>query len=104
MGKTVLLTCKHLVSQASIEQWRLEHGAHPAQEFVTVSEGDTAPVCGSQTYNTVEDRPVEKELRTTVLEHHTWEKTFVIETRFVSERELTDQTRVRFPEVLVFPT
>ncbi|CAL8465083.1 g4618 [Coccomyxa elongata] len=63
-------------------------------EFVTVSEGDTAPVCGSQTYTTVEDRPVEKELRTTVLEHHTWEKTFVIETRFISERELTDQTRV----------
>ncbi|BDA50680.1 hypothetical protein COCOBI_16-3560 [Coccomyxa sp. Obi] len=63
-------------------------------EFVTVSEGDTAPICGSQTYTTVEDRPVEKELRTTVLEHHTWEKTFVIETRFVGERELTDQTRV----------
>ena len=65
---------------------------------MTVSEGDTAPFCGSQTYTTVEDRPVEKELRTTILEHHKWEKTFVIETRFVGERELTDQTRVRSSE------
>lgn len=71
------------------------------QEFVTVSEGETAPVCGSRTYTTVEDRPVEKELHTTVLEHHTWEKTFVIETRFVSERELTEQSRVRTPEALL---
>lgn len=60
-----------------------------------VSEGETAPVCTSRTYTVVEDRPVEKERHTTILEHHKFKKTFVIETRFVSERELTDQIKVR---------
>ena len=60
-----------------------------------VSEGESAPVCGSRMYTVVEDRPMEKERRTTILEHHKWEKTFVIETRCAGERELSDQARVR---------
>lgn len=68
------------------------------QEYVSVRDGDRAPVCGSRTYTVIEDRPIEKERRTTVLEHHTWEKTFVIETRLVGERELQDQAKVRGEE------
>ena len=60
-----------------------------------VSEGEAAPVCGSKIYTVIEDRPVEMERHTTILEHHRFEKTFVIETRFVSEREITDQMKVR---------
>jgi len=64
------------------------------QEYVSVRDGDRGPVCGSRTYTVIEDRPIEKERRTTVLEHHAWEKTFVIETRLVGERELHDHAKV----------
>lgn len=60
-----------------------------------VSEGEAPVVCGTRTYTVIEDRPVEKERHTTILEHHKWEKNFVIETRFIGERELTDQIKVR---------
>ncbi|BDA50679.1 hypothetical protein COCOBI_16-3550 [Coccomyxa sp. Obi] len=63
-------------------------------EHVMVSEGEAPLVCGTRTYTVIEDRPVEKERHTTILEHHKWEKNFVIETRFIGERELTDQTKV----------
>lgn len=59
-----------------------------------VSEGEAPLVCGTRTYTVIEDRRVEKERHTTILEHHKWEKNFVIETRFIGERELTDQTKV----------
>ena len=52
--------------------------------------------CESKTYTVIEDRPIEFERRTTVLEHHLFEKTFAVETRLVAERELTDKTTVRY--------
>jgi hypothetical protein len=51
-------------------------------------------VCESKVYTVVEDRPVEVERRTRVLEHHKFEKTFVVQTRCVAERELADQNTV----------
>ena len=64
------------------------------QEFVTARPGDKEPVCGRQEYTVTEDRPIEKERRTTVLEHHLYEKTFVVETRLVGERPLPGDPRV----------
>ena len=52
-------------------------------------------VCGSKTYTTTEDRPVEKEVIERVIEHHPVEKKFVVETRPAGEHELKDQHRVR---------
>lgn len=68
----------------------------PAQEFVTTKPGDKEPVCGRQEYSVTEDRPIEKERRTTIMEHHLYEKTFVVETRLVGERPLPGDPRVRW--------
>lgn len=65
------------------------------QEPPEVSEDEAHLVCGARTYTVIEDHPVEKERRTNILEHHKWKKNFVIETRFISDRKLSDQPRVR---------
>ncbi|EIE20414.1 hypothetical protein COCSUDRAFT_43861 [Coccomyxa subellipsoidea C-169] len=80
---------------ASMQEYMMvPEGESGPQEYVMVSEGESGPVCGSRMYTVVEDRPVEMERHTTILEHHKWEKTFVIETRCAGERELSDQARV----------
>ncbi|CAL5229497.1 g12833 [Coccomyxa viridis] len=68
-------------------------GYIPCKEFVTTRPGDKEPVCGRQEYSVTEDRPIEKERRTTILEHHLYEKTFVVETRLVGERPLPGDPR-----------
>ena len=49
-----------------------------------------------QVYTIVEDRPVEKERRTLLRETHRIEKQYVIETRFLSEREVPGALKACF--------
>lgn len=67
---------------------------------MTARPGDKEPVCGRQEYTVTEDRPIEKERRTTVLEHHLYEKTFVVETRLVGERPLPGDPRVSLADIV----
>ena len=67
---------------------------------MTARPGDKEPVCGRQEYTVTEDRPIEKERRTTVLEHHLYEKTFVVETRLVGERPLPGDPRVSLADIM----
>lgn len=69
---------------------------------MTAKPGDKEPVCGRQEYTVTEDRPIEKERRTTVLEHHLYEKTFVVETRLVGERPLPGDPRVSLVDIIHF--
>lgn len=48
-----------------------------------------------QVFTVVEDRPVQKERRTQLREVHRVEKRYVIETRFLGERELPGGPKAR---------
>lgn len=57
----------------------------------TTSSGTGGPICDTKTFTKVEDRPIVKEVKTYVKEHHPVEKQFVVETRPTGqERELTE--------------
>ncbi|DBA70302.1 hypothetical protein WJX79_010739 [Trebouxia sp. C0005] len=60
------------------------------QETTTTSAGQ-GPICDTKTFTKVEDRPIVKEVKTYVREHHPVEKEFVVETKPTgAERELTE--------------
>jgi hypothetical protein len=50
-------------------------------------------ICDTKYIKVVEDRPVEKEIIERIIEHHTIEKKFVVETRPAGEHELLDQRK-----------
>lgn len=54
----------------------------------------------AQVYTVVEDRPLEKERRTLLRETHRVEKRYVVETRFLGERELPGDTKARMLQPL----
>lgn len=60
------------------------------QETTTTSAGK-GPICDTKIFTKVEDRPIVKEVKTYVREHHPVEKEFVVETKPTgNERELTE--------------
>lgn len=57
----------------------------------TASSAGKGPVCKTETFTKIEDRPIVKEIKTYVREHHPVEKEFVVETKPTGqERELTE--------------
>lgn len=56
------------------------------------------PICDTKYYTKVEDRPVVKEIKTYVREHHPVEKEFVVETRPTGQER--EQTQGRTSEVV----
>ncbi|DBB03546.1 hypothetical protein WJX82_005857 [Trebouxia sp. C0006] len=62
----------------------------------TMMEGN--PICDTKYYTKVEDRPIVKEIKTYVREHHPVEKEFVVETRPTGQER--EQTQGRTSEVV----
>lgn len=60
--------------------------------------GDTNIVCDTKYYTAVEDRPVIKEIKTYIREHHPIEKEFVVETRPTGQER--EQVQGRTQEVV----
>jgi len=61
-----------------------------------VMEGN--PICDTKYYTKIEDRPIVKEIKTYVREHHPVEKEFVVETRPTGQER--EQTGSRSSEVV----
>lgn len=54
--------------------------------------GDSTIVCDTKYYTAIEDRPVIKEIKTYIREHHPIEKEFVVETRPTGQEREQDRT------------
>eukprot|EP00884_Botryococcus_braunii_P004715 jgi/Botrbrau1/14244/Bobra.0381s0006.1 len=71
-----------------------EYGTRTAEAAVPIRTEARDEACETKTFTTVEDRPIEKERVERIIEHRPVEKRYVVETRFIGERELTEGRRV----------
>ena len=70
----------------------VRHGFHTSEGRQQNKHGWLYSVCKTES---ADERFFSQERRTTILEHHLFEKTFVVETRLVGERPLPGDPRVR---------
>lgn len=76
------------VGTATIQRGQYEKTTTHESDKV-VRKGEEA-VCGQEHYTKVEDRPRVIERKEYIKEHHPVEKEFIVETRFVGEKELQE--------------
>ncbi len=60
------------------------------QTTTTTTAAADVPACGRETFTKVEDRPRVIEQKEYIKEHRPVEKEFVVETKFVGEREMAE--------------
>lgn len=79
-------------------QYQAQQSGHQPAVLAIPKEGI---VCDTKYVKVVEDRPIEKEIVERIIEHHAFEKKFVVETRPAGEHELPDEQKASVSSIPV---